>query len=213
MPGLPVHIIDGYGSGNKLKVNGEGEIPVVIHTHPPIDEQVESFPFSQYFTDDGSSTGDNDMRVDGSTTTVPFYISAKEDKDVWIKTVSVRISDASAVLNKFGNLAALTNGVSWEYTNNNLGDMTIYDGIKTNLDFLRVGLASAGIGGTDAFKADLSGAGADTYLPVIDMTQTFGFHWGIRLSKGSKDKLIFRVNDDLSTGMDQFDILAFGVQL
>jgi len=213
MPGLPVHIIDGYGSGNKLKVNGEGEIPVVIHTHPPIDEQVESFPFSQYFTDDGSSSGDNDMRVDGSTTTVPFYISAKEDKDVWVKTVSVRISDASAVLNKFGNLAALTNGVSWEYTNNNLGDLTIQDGIKTNLDFLRVGLASAGIGGTDAFKADLSGAGADTYLPVIDMTQTFGFHWGIRLSKGSKDKLIFRVNDDLSTGMDQFDILAFGVQL
>ena len=213
MPGLPVHIIDGYGSGNKLKVNGEGEIPVVIHTHPPIDEQVESFPFSQYFTDDGSSSGDNDMRVDGSTTTVPFYISAKEDKDVWIKTVSVRISDAGAVLNKFGNLAALTNGVSWEYTNNNLGDVTIQDGIKTNLDFLRVGLASAGIGGTDAFKADLSGAGADTYLPVIDMTQTFGFHWGIRLRKGSKDKLIFRVNDDLSTGMDQFDILAFGVQL
>ena len=213
MPGLPVQIIDGYGSGNKLKVNGEGEIPVVIHTHPPIDEQVESFPFSQYFTDDGSSSGDNDMRVNGSTTSVPFYISAKDDKDIWIKTVSVRISDASAVLNKFGNLAALTNGVSWEYTNNNLGDLTIFDGIKTNLDFLRVGLASAGIGGTDAFKADLSGAGADTYLPVIDMTQTFGFHWGIRLSKGSKDKLIFRVNDDLSTGMDQFDILAFGVQL
>lgn len=216
MPGLPVHIIDGHGSGNKLKVNGEGEIPVVIHTHPPIDEQVESFPFSQYFTDDGTSTGDNDMRVDGSSTSVPFYISAKEDKDIWIKSISIRISDAAAVLNRFGNITALTNGISWEYANNNLGEVTIQEGIKTNLDFLRIGLASAGIGGTDAFKADLSGGGADTYLPVIDMTQTFGFSWGLRLSKGSRDRLIFRVNDNLATGapdIDQFDIIAFGVQL
>lgn len=216
MPGLPVHLIDGHGSGNKLKINGEGEIPVVIHTHPPIDEQVESFPFSQYFTDDGTSTGDNDMRVDGSSTSVPFYISAKEDKDIWIKSISIRISDANSDLNKFGALAALTNGISWEYSNNNLGEVTIQDEIKTNLDFMRIALASAAIGGSDAFKADVGGGGAgadDTYLPVIDMTQTFGFAWGLRLSRGSKDKLIFRVNDDLSTGMDQFDILAFGVQL
>lgn len=216
MPGLPIHIIDGHGSGNKVKVNGEGEIPVVIHTHPPIDEQVESFPFSQYFTDDGTSSGSNDMRVDGSTTSQAFSISAHEERDVWIKTISVRISDANSALNKFGALSALTNGISWEYSNNNLGEVTIQDEIKTNLDFMRIALASAAIGGSDAFKADVGGGGAgadDTYLPVIDMAQTFGFSWGLRLSKGSRDMIKFVVNDDLSTGIDQFDIIAFGVQL
>ena len=207
-------LADGHGSENTLKINGEGEIGVVLHAHPPQDEVVEAYPFSQWFTDDGLSTGSNDMRVNGSTTSQDFYIEGRQELDIYIKTISVQISDNGAALNKFAALAALTNGVSFLFANDALGEVTIQDEIKTNLDFIRLGLSTGAIGtGTDAYKADISGGGADTYLPTIDLSLTFGFPWGLRLIKGSNDKLIFRVNDDLSTGIDTFNIKGFGIQL
>ena len=43
--------------GKQLKINGEGEISVVIHQHPPVEEVIAALPFRQYFTDDGRSSG------------------------------------------------------------------------------------------------------------------------------------------------------------
>ena len=73
---------DGHGSGNKAKINGEGELGVVVHTHPPLDEDVTAYPFRQYFTNDGTSTGSNDMVVDGSSTSQEFSIKAQQERDV-----------------------------------------------------------------------------------------------------------------------------------
>ena len=211
---LDVTLVDGYGTGNKAKVNGEGEIGVVVHSHPPIDETVSAFPFSQWFTDDGTSAGSNDMRVDGSSMPQKFYVSASTERDIYIKTLTIRIADQSAVLNKFGNLTALTNGLSFVYENDSIGMVTIQDEMKTNLDVIRVGSGSPPLGdGSSAFRADVSGSGADTYLPFMDLSKTFGFPWGLRLKKGTNDKLVFNVNDDLSTGMDGFDIKGFGIQI
>lgn len=213
MGGLPAYLIDGHGSGNKLKVNDEGEIGVTVHSHPPIDEEVSAYPFSQFFTDDGTSAGSEDMLVDGSSTPLEFYIQAKEDKDLYIKTISIRLADQSAVLNKYGNITELTNGVDWTFTTNELGVVTLRSGIKTNLDFIRMGIATPGIGdGASAFRADVSGGSADTYIIVIDLSQTFGFPWGLRLAKASKDKISFTVNDNIST-LDGHDIFGFGTQL
>ena len=112
---IQVGLVDSR-NGNFARVNGEGELNVVVHPHPPKDETVTSTPFRQYFTSTGVSTGSSDMLVDGSSTNQEFYISADPLKDLYIKTVSAAIVDASAVLNKFGNLAALTNGLTfvWE---------------------------------------------------------------------------------------------------
>jgi len=211
----PRTIVDGHGTKNRLKINGEGEIGVVIHDHPPIDERVTSYPFRQYFTDDGESTGDNDMIVDGSTTPQEFYIAAKEDKDVYIKTISVRLGGTGTVnLSTFGALSALSTGLDLEFSNNVLGEVTIADEIKTNLDFVRIGLSTAPVGtGGDAFLLDVQGGGSeDTYLPVIDLSQTFGFPWGLRLQKGSKDRLLLRVNDALA-GLITFNAIGYGIQL
>ena len=206
-------LVDGHGSPNSLKINGEGEIGIVMHAHPPNNEVIEAYPFSQWFTDNGLSTGSNDMLVDGSTTSQNFWIGGRQDRDIYIKTISVQISDNGSALDKFGALTALTNGVSFLFANSALGEITIQDEIKTNLDFIRLGLSTGAIGsGTDAYRADISGAGADTYLPIIDLTLTFGFPWGLRLVKGSNDKLVFRVNDNVST-MDIFNIKGFGIQI
>jgi len=212
---LRVNLVDGHGSGHVAKVNGEGEIGVVIHTHPPIDEETISYPFRQYMTSTGISSGSNDMIVDGSTTSQDFYISAQQDRDIFIKTISFRLGDSGTVtLAKFGALTALTTGCDLVYANDALGEIVIADGLTTNLSMIRLGITTAAVGtGGDAFLLDVQGGGSeDTYLPVLDLAQVFGFPWGLRLSKGTNDRITFRINDALA-GLITFNAIAYGVQL
>jgi len=207
----PVCIRDS-DSGNKVRVNGEGEIGVVIHTHPPLDETITAYPFRQFMT---NSSDSNNMIVDGSTTPQEFNINASADRDIFVKSVSFRIGDNSSVsLNKFGGLTALTNGCALCFQNDALGAIVIADELKTNLDMVRLGVSTGAVGtGTDAYKLDISGGGAeDTYLPFIDFSQVFGFSWGLRLKKGSNDKLFLTVNDALA-GLVTFNSIAYGSQL
>jgi len=202
-------------TNNAIAVDPDGELRVVIEQYPRLSGGQEAYPFSQFFTADGTPTGSNDMRVDGSTTPQEFFIIAQPDIDIWVKSIRVRISDPGANLDEFGALTALTNGVSWTYHNQAVGTITIADEIKSNLDFIELGLATPSVGtGIDAFKADISGGGgADTFLPTIDLTQTFGLSTGVHLKKGTLDRISFFVNDNLSAGIDTFRIKAFGVQV
>ena len=199
---ITTQIIDGFGSGKKLKVNGEGEVAVTIHNHPPIDEKVESLPFRTYFENNSS----NDLRVNGSTTPVEFSIDADADYDYFIKAISVKLADAGATFNEFGNLSALTNGVEFLWRSQDVGELTIHDGIKDNLEWFR-------FSNTQPIIIDLSGGGADAVVVTIDLQVLFSSTWGLRLKKGTKDKLIFRVNDNLSSGIDTFNIIGYGTKI
>lgn len=212
---IDVRLVDGYGGKNAAKIDEEGQINVVVHPHPPVSESLTAQPFRQYFTDDGASSGSNSMRVDGSTTPVPFYISSNNEYDVYIKYISVVIGDGgSPALNKYGALTALTNGVTWSTTSNEIGDYELHDGIKTNLEFIRIGGDTASIGtGVDSFLADVSGGGTEkSYMPNIDLKETFGLQYGIRLKKSSTDRMMFTVNDDL-TGLTTHNIIAYGIRI
>lgn len=190
-----------------VRIGEEGEQYVVVHPHPPKDEVKSPDPFRQYFTNNGS----NDMLVDGSITPVDFTINASSEYDTYVGTMSVIIADASATLTKFGNLVALTNGVEIFWETQDKGVVQIHEGLKTNLDFMRLSGGEPAIGtGADSFKADLSGGGADAYLPMIDIEDIFGLQWGLRLRKGTTDKIVVRIKDNVS-GMDQFDIIAYGI--
>lgn len=212
--GLKAYIIG--PDGKQLKVNGEGEIAVTIHQHPPIDEEVLALPFRQYFTDNGRATGSNDMAVSASAgSPTDFYIKAAEDYDIYIKYITAEIGDGgSPNLNGFGALAALTNGVAfyWDTTNEPLYEL--HEGIKTNKEFIRIASDTAAVGtGTDAFLADVSGGGSEkSYLPAIDFKEIYGLPWGLRLRKGSLDKIIFRVQDNVS-GLTTFNIIGTGTRV
>jgi hypothetical protein len=178
-------------SGNSFaaKVEQEGTIQVVNHGHAPTSETIFSVPFRQYFTDDGTSGGDNDMIVDGSTNAVDFYVTSDADKDTYIVTVSVDLSDGgSPNMNKFGDLSALTNGLEVLYITQDQGEIV-------------------------AFLADASGGGTEkAYLPKIDVIEQFGLPFGIKLRKGTTDRLVFRVRDALA-GLLVFNIIAYGNRL
>lgn len=208
-------ITDGEGRGHKLKIYEEGSIGVVAHRHPPIDEELAANPFRQYFTADGTSSGSNDMTVDGSSTNADFYVSAVPDFDIYIKSISVIIGDSgSPTLNKYGALAALTNGVKWDLFNQESGLYELHDGIKTNLEFIRLGVDTGAIGdGTTAYLADVSGGGTEkSYLPTIDIEETFGLPFGLRLRKGTSDRLVFTVRDDL-TGLTTHNAIGYGLRI
>lgn len=201
-------------TGSRNKVLPDGEAVIVVAPYPFQDTSILPLPYRQYFTDDGLSAGTNDMRVDGSSVNVGYYIPATSTHDIYIKTISVIVADASATLAKFGNLTALTNGVEFKHVTQDLGETIIHEGVKTNLAFVRLALGRPAFGdGTSAFRADLTGSGADAYLPVIDISTPFGLPWGLRLRRGTLDKLVFTVKDDLSTGIDQFDIIGFGIKI
>ena len=205
--------IKGKNNKNLLAVGGEGEIGVVVHRHPPIDEEIAALPYRAFFE---NALRSNDMIVNPAVDSdLDFYIEASEDFDIYIKSISVQIGDGGTpTLDKFGALSALSTGVQWMYFNQQQGEYTLHDGIKTNLEFIRIGVDTAGIGtGTDAFLADNSGGGSEkSYLPTIDITETFGLPWGLRLKKGTTDRIFFRINDDMS-GLITFNAIAYGIRI
>ena len=93
------------------------------------------------------------------------------------------------------------------------GEYILHDGIKTNLEFVRLGVDTGAIGtGVDAYLADVSGGGTEkSYLPVINMTQTFGMTWGLRLRKGTTDRLEFNVRDAMA-GLVTFNAIGYGIR-
>jgi hypothetical protein len=204
------------GDDNKtLKVYGEGYTSVAVHQHPPEDESIIALPFRQYFTDNGMDNGSNVMGVNGGTNYVDFYISSQKDYDVYIKYITIEIGDGgSPALNKFGALAELTNGVAFYWDSQTEPLYELHEGIKTNKEFIRIASDTAGIGtGIDAFLADVSGGGTEkSYLPNMDMTELYGLPWGLRLKKGTNDKIIFRVQDNL-TGLSTFNAIATGTRI
>lgn len=189
-------------SGKALKVNGEGEITVSQHTHPPLDEEIESLPFRSYFLNNGS----NDMRVNGATTPIEFSIEADENYDYYIKALNVKLADTGAAFNEFGNLTALTNGVEFIWRSQDIGELTIHEGIKDNLEWFR-------LANVNPIIIDLSGGGADAVVVTVDLKILFSSIWGLRLKKGTKDKIIFRVNDNLASGIDEFNIIGYGTKI
>lgn len=201
--------------GKQLNINGEGEVAVVIHQHPPIDEDVTALPFRSYFTDDGLPTGVNTMNVNGSTNYVDYYIKASTEFDIYIKYITVEIGDGGTpALNKFGALTALTNGVAFYWDSQKEPLYELHEGIKTNKEFIRIASDTGAIGtGIDAYLADVSGGGTEkSYLPNMDMTELYGLPWGLRLKRNSLDRIIFRVQDDL-TGLSTFNAIATGTRV
>lgn len=213
--GVVAKIVD--SEGRSITLEEEGQMPVVVYPHPPRngDPVAQPLPFRQHFTDNGFTTGSSDMIVDGSVTPIVFFIAAEQELDIYIKSISVLIGDSGAGMNlqKFGNLAALTTGVEWSHFTSEGGDYILHDGIKTNLEFIRLGEDTGAIGtGVDAYLADVSGGGGEkSYLPNIDMEGTFGIQWGLRLRKGTKDKVCFTIRDAMS-GLDTFNAIGYGIR-
>jgi hypothetical protein len=207
---LFTRIIDSWGTKVGARVSKEGQLNVVAHPHPPQGEQISAAPVREFFT---TAAGSSDMKVNGATTNVEFLIEADPVRDKYIKIISWVIADASAVLNKFGNITALTNGCVLEWKTNDEGTLVISDQLTSNFEFIRLCAGTPSFGdGAGAFRAGNVFSTSEGYIPVLDIAKVFGLPFGFRLRAGSSDVLKFTIRDDVS-GVDQFDAIVYGIKI
>jgi len=203
---IDVRIQDSKGSSNGVKVEKDGRMHVRDNGLPPFGDDLESRVYRDYFRDESDGF---DMRVDGATEVQDFTVKADQENDRYIKTISFVIAGDGAKLNKFGDINALTNGVQFLYEDES-GIVIINEALKTNWDFVRLAAGNPSFGtGGDVFKGkDVEGK-VDAYIPVLNLSETFGLPYGIRLKASSSQKIIIRVRDN-TTGVDSFNAIAYG---
>lgn len=200
-------------NGNEQSIDSSGASLNIVKPLPPFGGAGSQRMriFRQFLTDDGTSTGSSDMKVNGSSTNVDFWVPASPTNDRYITSLSFVIADAGAVLNEFGNINALSNGCVLEYTDE-MGVVTIHGSLTTNFKFVRLCSGNPAFGtGNASFRATNVSGASEAFFPTLDLIRTFGFQWGILLKAGSKQKLTLRVRDNVS-GVDQFDCIAYGFE-
>lgn len=168
--------------------------------------------FNGFLTDDGTETGSNDMRVNGSVNSIDFFITPPNvNRDFYISSLFFTIADAGATLRQFGNIGALANGCTLKY-NNNEGERTIRSGLVSNFEFGRMcGFRPAFGSAADAFRATNVVGNSEAYLFEYDFKRQNGFQYGLRLSGGTNQKLTLTINDNV-TGVDAFECYVSGFE-
>jgi len=143
-----------------------------------------------------TGSGDDNLAVDGSSTSVRFSITPPTTEVFVVDKIIFFIRDNGAALNKFGGLDPLTNGVKLEVKSEEL-PLIPYVTAITNADLITQaddgevvdgGFAS---GGQDLVKA------------------TFDFSPGLRLQQDTAANVYVTVQDDL-TDLDSFFVRARG---
>jgi hypothetical protein len=146
------------------------------------------------------------MGVNGAVTNQEFYIGAASKVDRYIARLDFTITygtsgggwewaDANAVL---------SNGIRIYYQSQR-GDIDIHEGITNNQDFLRLRKEPL----PNNWEVRHLGAANDYgYTVVIDFV-AIGFPHGIKLDRGSAQKLAVTIRDDVSDA-DVFNGIAMG---
>jgi hypothetical protein len=155
------------------------------------------------------------MGVDGSTTAAEFYIAADEENDTYITTLSFEMTTGSQPeMYEFADSgAALTNGCRLWYERYD-GRTYIHDNLTSNWEIMRLCMGQPTV--TSGAPADVfivrNVVGLNDYglIPVLDLTQ-FVPPYGIKLDRGTSERLVFEVRDDC-TDADTFNIIAYGFE-
>jgi len=206
---LPIIIDDGTGSGSQAMVTSNGEVLVSSTGCPPLLPQ-KCIVFGQKLTDDGLSSGSDDLGIDGSTTAVDFWVPASETRDRYITRLSIIVGyGASAPMYDFVDSGSpLTNGVLIFYRNKDGLEVTIGNP-TTNYSFLRLAIAD-GIVPTAWELRNLGASNDYGYIIAVDLTRIMP-PYGVKLDRGTSEQITIRIRDDC-TDADIFNCRAFGFE-
>jgi hypothetical protein len=158
---------------------------------------------------DGTSTGSNDLGVDGSVTAVEFWIPADEDDDRYITNLSFILGYGSAAyLWEFADAnVALTNGIKISYISTDGSEIEIYS-LKANYDFFRFASILSGYIGT-AWELRNLGATNDYGIIANINLGSIMPPFGVKLDRETKQKLLITIQDNC-TDADTFICRALG---
>lgn len=198
-------------TGNEAKVHPEGYVRTIAAAFPP-DAPPKLFPFIEKFSLNGDRTN-NDMRVNGSVTPQKFELQARPENDLYITDLLLVIADAGmGDWSEFGNLAALTNGCSFKWISLTR-EATFNEAVKTNYDLATTFL----FGGMDWYQAGMRGRMSNVIASAEGLSMKFDMvrlipPWGLHLQRGTLDRLVFAINDNISSGLDLFEMTAYGFE-
>jgi len=143
-----------------------------------------------------AGSGATNINVNGSIAPVRFRIQPPINTVFYVTHLVCFVRDDGAALNKFGGLAALTNGVKFEIKSADLPQITLF-AVKTNADLMTQ--ADEGELVDNGFATD----GQDLVKAVIDLSP------GVRIPYGSTANIYVTIQDNL-TALSSFYIRAKG---
>ncbi len=208
-------IRDGFGRGRKARVEDDALLVSHLGVPPMLPQLVR--PFRQYLTVDGTSSGSNDMGIDGSGAgDTEFYVPAHPERDRHISVLSFSITTGSQPrMWEFADSnGKLGEGIRFYYTRGIGEEVDIHDAMVDNWDIVRLclGVPTISTGGLDdAFVVKHVGAAGDFGLiPILHLTQLMP-PWGLKLDRGTKQKIAMVIRDDC-TDADVFNVIAYGFE-
>ena len=201
--------------GRPLVVDPSGAACVISLGFPPFGISNKTRWFRQFLTDDGLSSGSNDMGIDGSGG-ADFWVPAHVENDRYITGLSFKLVDLTATLDVFLGAAVgvLGTGCKLFYQADDNSEVVIHDALTTNLDVYRLcGQPAFGDGATALQIPNLGPPPSKFagYLPYLDLAMRMP-PWGIPLQNASKQRITLRLQDDLTAidGDGEFNIIAYG---
>lgn len=188
----PTHVTDGSTRRLQVESNFPPGQSILLGNQMPSDLQTI---VRKLLVDAGDNTN---MKVNGSTTPVPFTFGADPNNDVKVSEIRLVLSSPAIRFDfvSFGSIGALTNGVKIEITYGN-GTTVVLAEIIKNEDLLLMSSSADAVpsnqGSQDIFVVGLLFGGA----PV--------------LKAGTSDKVKVTIRDDLTGGVDE--LVSLQVQL
>jgi hypothetical protein len=182
---------------------------LVANSPYPLDEPQTIRPFRQNLTSDGIATGPADMKVVGTLANpILFWVPSSNDYDRYILNITVTVAGASPALYQFGTITALTNGCQLYYLQASGVPVMYHPALKTNFDIVRVGGDNqAGIVLDKALSATIG-----VYMVTIKLNEIMP-PYGLKLEKGSPQRLIMSIRDDLTpAGVAEFKARVSGFE-
>lgn len=190
------------------RVTKDGGLLSSILPYPALLPQLTR-PYNGYLVD---SNGSEDMSGAVGTPTNPviFSISADNNSDRYLTELSFEMGYGNglvAYLYVFADGTALTNGLSLYYESI-YGARQISQPIKSNSDLLRLRREPLT---TDWQSRNFAAANDWGYLGTIDLAAIMP-PYGIKLDRGTRQRLIVAVQDDISGPVDLLNFRARGFE-
>lgn len=201
-------------SGDRAIVTGDGSLAVSNHQRTFDDYSADEVRAVKVLIGHLKTSADSEsMDVDGSTTPVEFEVASAVDCIRWISQIRLIIQGQKMNLSSneargFGNSSALTTGCELEAVQGGGVTPIFHDPVQRISDFRRY----TAVGGNSIINdIDAVANGVDFLLLVFDLPAPVGLY------PGSTDRIVFRVNDDLTAALGGTDhsmeALAYGWQI
>lgn len=206
--GIEVQLTDGTGERRLACIDLNRGLRVA-QTYESIPEIGQRSQY-RYFTGKLGQNGvddTTDMAVDGSSTAVEYTIGSNETYDIHIMGIAILLADSSVSHNNFGNISALSTG--WDLEIVEAGETTVLvNKAQTGGQLIaQTGLARPYGNSSQSFE--LSNWTGATDAQTIWFPMSEYIPGGLRIPRGSNDKILARVNDNI-TGLTEMFVQVYG---